>query len=342
MVASLALPSGCLLVGYDARPTERALDGGNWEDADPDSGARDAPAADHPPDGASAADASGPSIAPNDAASDEPVQDGEPGPDAGTDARDDDGGSTGAEGEAGLDADIGCTTTNACGGCGELAATVGARCGQCGVGRYACANASAVVCSGDGLPTASGGALLIDDFEDGDQFINATAGLSGSWYTTSDGTPGFLDPPAGTDLVPASVGAAGSTRSGHVLGGGFTDWGAALAVSLNAYGCSYDASQESGLAFYAKGSGSVTLSIATRQTVPISEGGTCQTDCYDNFALTLLLGSNWTSYAFPWSALHQSGWGAPAALVPGQLKYVQFGFAANSYFELYVDNMSFY
>jgi hypothetical protein len=126
-------------------------------------------------------------------------------------------------------------------------------------------------------------------------------------------------------------------------GQGFKTWGAGLAVSLNAEDCRYDASKQVGLRFSAKGSGSLLVSAATRQTTPPGAGGTCATTaCNDHFNTIYQLSNSWTSYVVPFTGLKQTGWGTPAVFNATQMLYLQFSFGPNSTFELYLDNVSFY
>ena len=267
---------------------------------------------------------------PNDAGN---VSDAADGNDAGTDAAAADGG----------DADTTCPgTTNACGGCTTLPAAPDSACGTCGLGQYACDGTDALACAGDTtMPGTSGGASPLDDFEDGDSLFRANA-ISGNWYVVTDGTIGVISPAVDAPLAFTSPGANGSTRALHVSGNGFSDWGAGVQGLLNLNGCYVSAAAQTGIRFYARGTGTVLLSVATRQTVPTSDGGNCLTGCYDNFAASVQLFSFWRSFSIPWSALAQNGWGTPTFFQPSQLKYIQFSFAAGSSMNLYLDDVSFY
>jgi hypothetical protein len=218
---------------------------------------------------------------------------------------------------------------------------VGSACGTCGVGRYACDGTEALRCTNDGSPASPGNPALIDDLEDGDEEILSNYGLSGEWYMVSDGT-GTLNPPVGAVPVPTNVGAAASGRSMHFTSSGSTKWGAGIAVSLNAYGCGYDASKQSGIEFYLKGSGSVLVQVATRQVVPVSDHGTCTANCNDLFGTTISATSSWVQRKALFANLRQSGWGTAATFDPSQVLYVQFTSVAGSSLDLYVDNLSFY
>jgi hypothetical protein len=127
-----------------------------------------------------------------------------------------------------------------------------------------------------------------------------------------------------------------------VWGSGFSEWGATLAVSLSAYQCSYDASAQRGIAFWARGMGTAQVSIATIHTVPWSEGGVCIGSCYDHFQLNVPLQATWTPYQIPWSALVQSGWGTPTFFDPSELVYIELGFGPNVPFDVQIDDLRFF
>lgn len=231
---------------------------------------------------------------------------------------------------------------NACGGCQALSAAPGSACGACGVGANVCSGSDAVVCMGGSqMPSTSSGALLLDDFEDGDRFFSAGP-IRGRWFLVSDSTTGTLSPATDDALVPTSAGANGSTRSLHVSGSGFSKWGAGVQGSLNLSGCYVNATAQTGVSLYARGTGTVLLSVATKQTTPTSDGGTCIGACYDNFATSFTLTSSWKPYQIPWSMLHQSGWGTATTFQPSQLNYLQLSFDAGSSMDLYFDEVQLY
>jgi hypothetical protein len=230
--------------------------------------------------------------------------------------------------------------SNACGGCSVLAPALASSCGQCGLGHYTCAGTNALVCAdGDALPVASTSSLLIDDFEDGDSIPLSGSGTDGYWYVYTDHTAGTLSPPDGDRITPAYVGAAGTLRSAHVVGGGFTAYGAGLILWPNLKHCAFDVSALRGISFWVKGTSSMTLSLATPQTL---DPKYCGTSCNDFYSKTYALTTTWTPYQVAWSSLKQAGWGTPAAFVPSQVEYFQFSFGANVDFELYLDEVGFY
>lgn len=329
LALGVAFLGGCALVGYDPVLLRLA---GEGKDAAP---VDDVPSS---PDAATQADdrfdaASGEQTSSLDAARNEPRLDAQP-----DGNRDIEAASADASAEASV-----CAAVNACSGCVPLAHEVGTACGKCGLGSYVCDGTAAVVCSGgDAVPIASGGTVLIDDLEDGDRNVPARATLSGLWFTVQDGTGGTLSPASSATLVPVSGGAAGSARAMHVSGSGFTQWGAGVGMSLSAYQCSYDATAQKGITFYAKGTGKLLVSAATLQTVPVSGGGSCTGACNDHFHTTFTLTNTWTPYTVPWTALKQAGWGTSATFLPSAMRYLQWSFGANITFDVWVDTVSFY
>lgn len=273
---------------------------------------------------------------------------------AGRDASRDpaDGGEVDANDHSDTDSDAGasdasiatCPILNACGGCTALPADLAASCGRCGLGQYVCDGSEALRCEGgDAGGMAPGGTLLIDDLEDGDQWLDEHSGLSGVWHTVADNSGGMLTPAMGAPLEPTAGGAFGSAYCVRVRGSGFSDWGAGMAVTLNLLECAFDASVEHGVTFAIKGSGKVIVSFATVATTLVSAGGRCMgSGCNDHFATSFDLSGAWTKKSVAFSSLSQGGWGTAATFSASDLLYIQFSFAANATFDVSVDDLAFY
>ena len=154
--------------------------------------------------------------------------------------------------------------------------------------------------SGGGVD--ANGELLLDDLSDGDAKFSA-AGISGEWFTYSDGTAA-VTPPDHTGLLVSG----GQT---HVSGEGFSDWG----VGLSAYLRSADLTRFCSLKLSARGSGSIVLEVATPATSPASEGGTCVGNgCFGHFATSLQLGAELQEFTIDFARLTQPSWAQPAQL----------------------------
>jgi hypothetical protein len=195
------------------------------------------------------------------------------------------------------------------------------------------------------VPPTIGANLTIDDMEDGDSLIIATDGRRGSWYVNNDATRGFQMPALGEPFTVTPGGASGSAYAVRTTGSGFNTWGAALGVVLsgaNSLRCPYDVTGTRGIRFVAKGTGSVTVQVATSATVQINQGGRCATNCEDFYATTIELGSTWTTYQLPWQSLAQEGWGTRAAFAPNTVMFFEFAFDVGSFFDLYIDDLTFY
>ncbi len=146
------------------------------------------------------------------------------------------------------------------------------------------------------------GELLLDELVDGDAVFLA-GGVSGEWFTYSDGT-GTLTPPDHMGL-PAIGGEA------HVVGEGFSDWGA----GLSAYFRSTDLSPFSRLVLRARGSGELVVEVATPATSPAAEGGTCiGTGCFGHFSTSISLSPESQDFDLAFAELTQPTWAQPAEL----------------------------
>ena len=150
--------------------------------------------------------------------------------------------------------------------------------------------------------SAAGGDLVLDDLTDGDALFNA-GGLSGEWFTYSDGTS-TVSPPDHTGLIVSE----GET---HVVGQGFSDWGVGLSVYLR----SADLSRFCSLQLRARGSGSLVVEVATPATSPAGEGGTCVgSGCFGHFATSIQLDGSYQDFDLGFASLLQPSWAQPAQL----------------------------
>jgi hypothetical protein len=133
---------------------------------------------------------------------------------------------------------------------------------------------------GEPAPQPQSVSELIDDMEGAFPQLPQQGGRNGAWYTTHDATYGQVSPARAMLLQPAR----GTSRvAAEFAGGGFTDWGAQLGVSLRSPSAGYDASGFCGVRFMVKGSGSGwSLLISDRQSVP--DGGVCDPNAWGNEA----------------------------------------------------------
>lgn len=185
--------------------------------------------------------------------------------------------------------------------------------------------------------TAIGEQPMIDDFEDGDDEVLALEHRSGLWRWARDtDAPGSA--PA---LLPIPrVTPSGSNRMAlHVKGGRLLDWGAIVEFNFKP-GC-YDASAYRGLKFQAKGPGRVFVAPRETNTIPIAEGGTCTSDCYNPHVKKIELERQWKTYRIEWSEFEQRGYGRPG-FDPRRLHSLAFLFRPeDTPYDAWFDDVSF-
>jgi hypothetical protein len=226
--------------------------------------------------------------------------------------------------------------------------------------------------SGGTINPGSGGAAgssqldIIDDMEDGDEFLPVPPrdGRDGRWTTYNDGTPGAIQwPPAQgffamSDIVPPR---GSSKRAAWTHGAGFSAMpsGGWATMELSFKGAApsdggdaglltanYDASAYSGITFYARIGPSaqqtiVRVNLTTPETLP--QGGTCIV-CYDSFGEDLSLTTEWQQYVLAFVDLQQRGFGdqVKSGFDAHHVYTVTVGFAGATPFDLWIDDIAFY
>ncbi|WP_437567241.1 hypothetical protein [Sorangium sp. So ce542] len=212
--------------------------------------------------------------------------------------------------------------------------------------------------TGGGGPVIPEALESIDDMEDNDNAILAKGGRIGYWYTFNDGTEGATQNPPpdteGTGENPFTMTALDSPRGRSIFaarswGSGFEVWGAGLGFDLlnspEGAKAAYDASAYTGITFWAKiGAGSTasaSVTISDRSTDPA--GGVCSDLC-DAWQESLSLTEEWQQFTLPFADMNQGGWGDVAStdqLDATQLFSIRFQVYPESYFDLYIDDISF-
>jgi hypothetical protein len=191
--------------------------------------------------------------------------------------------------------------------------------------------------------TATGDDPLIDDFEDGDINTLIQDGRDGTWYpyaSTDDPQPLFEL--TAEDAAPDSSVSLHTSGTGYEWSGvGFGLRWSALDSEGNWVECMYDASVYEGIHFWAKGSGvDIRLTIAVPESLPPDSGGSCANDCWDHPGIDFEPTSDWREYYVPFSAM------LPRSLVggldPSRLRTVQWEFAPDTAYELWLDDVGFY
>jgi hypothetical protein len=194
-------------------------------------------------------------------------------------------------------------------------------------------------------PKGAVGNPLLDDFEDCDNNIAAVDGRASGWFQYVDMLGSTLMPMGGT-IMPAMMGAPGSTKCSLHLSGMTIQDAAAMKYGYAGagfvFGDTFNASGYAGISFMAKGTGRVRAAIVTVATTGKDNGGSCESNCGDNFGIEFsMLSADWKRYDVRWTDAKQGGWGTPATFDPAQMRGFQFEFTADNKFDVYLDDVKF-
>jgi hypothetical protein len=206
--------------------------------------------------------------------------------------------------------------------------------------------------SGSGSSSSGGPQLKltpIDDMEDGNGSILSSAG---AWYTYNDMTVGATQAPIVGDpfmmtAVPKANGP--SKMAANTTGNGFTTWGAGFGFDLNNDGVAkkaFDASQYSGITFWAlAGAGATTsirFNVGDSQTTP--EAGKCGMMCSDDFGANVTLTGDWQQFTFRFADMKAVNWSKAnlPAIDKAGLYYVHFQASQSTIFDIWIDDISFF
>jgi hypothetical protein len=187
---------------------------------------------------------------------------------------------------------------------------------------------------------AQGDTPLIDDFEDGDLQVLEQDGRDANWY-------GYNSANSDDQLVEVESvrSPAGGELALHTAGSGF-QW-AGLGLGLRWGGdegnCVYDASAYEGLTFWGRGSGSTRFTASMPETIPSSDGGTCDelmTSCWNHPGVDVTFQDAWQQYVVPFADMAQGD--GELALDPTRIRTIQFETGASATFDFWVDGFAFY
>jgi hypothetical protein len=188
--------------------------------------------------------------------------------------------------------------------------------------------------------TSPGSNGLIDDFEDGDNFLLPNDGRVGAWHIGQDGT-GTLEqsePP-----VPVAGGANDSNFALRMSGSGFTNWGANAYFELRAGSSPYDASVHRGIRFWARGSGQLRVILTQQNLAPSHSCSTCAEEsgeCGQFYSALVPLSADWAEHTLNWAAFEP-----PTAirtpLAPEQLMKIEFEAPAPDPVDFWLDDVAF-
>jgi len=183
---------------------------------------------------------------------------------------------------------------------------------------------------------------LIDDFEDNDARLAPLEHRAGFWNASNDNTgtqkPSLLGPFAMT-RIPGGRGT--SQFALHTSGGKFTKWGALVAADFSARRC-YDASAYGGIAFFARGRGSLNVVAKMTQVAPEEYGGSCKHDCFDNHRKAIVLSNRWQEQRLTWAEFQQRGFGQVIPFDPRSLLSLEFSVGPEQTpFDFWIDDVRF-
>ncbi|MEE9384749.1 MAG: hypothetical protein V3V08_15200 [Nannocystaceae bacterium] len=197
---------------------------------------------------------------------------------------------------------------------------------------------------------------LVDDLEDNDGHIIDCGGRTGFWYAYNDGTEGGEQKPDGAESFrPSQGGAESGYHNAATKGKGFKEWGAGIGFDLNfpvsATGepgkrTTFDASGFEGVAFQARGSGSVRFNLATAAVISEDEGGDCggkDGDCSNAHGLKIVLKDEWRQYKISFKDIKQEdGWGEKVDFDAKKTMAVLFHVGKSVDFDFAIDDIGFY
>ncbi len=192
------------------------------------------------------------------------------------------------------------------------------------------------------IASGTGSDPLIDNFEDDNARLSIRDGRFGAWTTEGDRT-GKQTPPAGQTAFPTR--AAGGGHSGkfalHLRTERLTGTGAGLHAELAPAHC-YDAAAYAGVAFWAKGTGRISVGFTMMDVIETKWGGLCEKDCYDRHLAAVNLTAEWRRYTARWEELAQAGWGHRIAFDPKRLYSIDFAVEVpDTPIELWIDDVEF-
>jgi polyhydroxybutyrate depolymerase len=187
---------------------------------------------------------------------------------------------------------------------------------------------------------ATGQAPLISTFDDGNLSVLPNEGRAGLWFTYNDGSKGQFTKEVEEGAL-------------HVTSSGWTGWGAGFGVSIgpwlaNGERCYYNAEKYAGIRFRAKGKGRFRAMVATRENLPVADGGASEcapNDCYNYPGGYARLTGDWQVFEYPFCTMRpQPLWGgAVAPIQPSELIGIQFALARDGQdYDLWLDDLEFF
>lgn len=188
-------------------------------------------------------------------------------------------------------------------------------------------------------PTGCNG--LIDDFEDLNSLLCQDSAQNGEWFAWHDGgTASATGSGVGSGVVSSVLAAprGNSLAAMHYSWSGTTAVGIGCSVlRVGAQAIDFDATQYTGIAFYAKASLALAVSfeLQTSETDLVKYGGTCPSNCKPN-SYAMQVGTPWTKFQVPLNQLANGSSPFNAAHIRST------NFVSGGTAELWIDDVAFY
>jgi hypothetical protein len=186
---------------------------------------------------------------------------------------------------------------------------------------------------------------IVDDFEDSDFSLPVPAieARVGSWYPFSDGT--------GTSSYTAVIIERGASRVGFgTKGKEFKTWGSGVGVDMAPAKAPYDASQYTGLTFWARAKLPVPVEDGDNLALTVvfpdvqtSPSGAICTTCDHHYNKPVQVLEKWQRFTIKFAdlILEAGTLPPPGAFRPDALVSLQFRMAPGTTYDLYLDDIAF-
>jgi hypothetical protein len=207
--------------------------------------------------------------------------------------------------------------------------------------------------AGSGGEPPLGDGDLVDNMEDDDAAIDASAGRNGYWYVGNDETKGaVMTPPSGTFAMAALPMGDRSKFAAGLKAENFTGWGSDIGFNFHELAGvkPYDASAYCGLRYWGKAATAVSVRFRVPDVDTHPDGKICTnpggagTACFDHFGISHAFTTAWKQFSTKFSELTQIGTGyhpADNKLKVDKLFAVEWalpGGAAKTY-EIWIDDV---
>lgn len=190
---------------------------------------------------------------------------------------------------------------------------------------------------------------LIDDMEDNNNGVLANKCRNGFWYAYNDGSGGTQK--TGGVVSPFTMGSPGVGYNGTGTSlycvevsttTGFTNYGAGFGFSLLGPQANYNASNYTGIQYYAKSTtGSPTVAFAITDNDVVNAVPAYSIGAH---TINFTYSGSWVLYQISWAQMIASGnaYGGPTVFDPSRIQQVQWSVGPGVASDVWIDNVSFY